>query len=125
MKKKNQNFYYLRRIIDKGVASWWHPSPQLASRHAVQDCIGGESMITCVNLTESGFVPSLRLSSLECLPLDHLGGVCSNCIFILTSSPGPLLYGDIYYVIFFRWGRKNVFFKKQELVINKYLNTLH
>ena len=30
-------------------------SPQLAQRHTIQGCTGGESMVTCVHLTDSGF----------------------------------------------------------------------
>ena len=33
------------------------PSPQLAPRYTVQSCIGGESMVTCVRLTDFGMNP--------------------------------------------------------------------
>ena len=48
-----------------------NPSPQLASRHVVQDRIDDEFMATCVNLTYSGFEglnPVLHVRQLELLP---------------------------------------------------------
>ena len=56
---KKSNFRYTRLSTGKGVASWRSPSLQLAPRPTVQGCIGGESMATCVNLTDSGFEPNL------------------------------------------------------------------
>ena len=35
------NFYYTRLCTGYGVASWRSPLPQLAPRHTVQGCIGG------------------------------------------------------------------------------------
>ena len=49
--KPNQNQILLYRL---GVASWRKPSPQLVPSHTAQGYIGGESITTCVNLTNSG-----------------------------------------------------------------------
>ena len=54
---KTSNFFCILVV----VTSWRSQAPQLAPRHIVQDCIGGESMATCVNLTDSDFEPSLPL----------------------------------------------------------------
>ena len=80
-KIQKSNFYFTRLSTDLGVASWQSTSPQLAPRHTVQGCIGGKSMITCVDATDSGFEPSLPRKKLERLTLDHLVGyiACCNC----------------------------------------------
>ena len=75
---KKSNFYDTRCSTGKGVASWQSPSPQLAPRHTVQDCIGGKSMATCVNFTNSECEPSrfeFSLKRLDSLSFDHLGGI--------------------------------------------------
>ena len=54
---------------------------QLPSRHTVQGCIGGESMATCVNVTDLGINPVYRARRLECLQFDHLG---SSLTFNIT-----------------------------------------
>ena len=53
---KKSNFYYNHLCTGKGVASWRRLSQQLAPRHTVQGSVGGESMMTYVNLTVSGFL---------------------------------------------------------------------
>ena len=78
--QKKSNFYYTRCSTRKGVASWQSPSPQLAPRHTVQDCIGGKSMATCVNFN-SGCETSrfeFNLKRLDSQPFDHLGGIEHN-----------------------------------------------
>ena len=57
--KSNFHFTLLKYLL--GIASCQKLSPQLAPRHTVQGCISGESMATCVILTDSGF----ELSSLQ------------------------------------------------------------
>ena len=42
-----------------GVASWRSPLPELPPKYTVQGCIGGELMVTCVNLIGERFEPSL------------------------------------------------------------------
>ena len=48
------SFPYTRCNTILDVASWRSLSPQLAQRNTMQGCIGGESMATCVNMTNLG-----------------------------------------------------------------------
>ena len=50
--KKNQSFIILV-IVPVSCSELAKPSPQLAPRHTVLDCIGSESMASSVNSTES------------------------------------------------------------------------
>ena len=52
--KIKSGFCCTQRSTSEGVASWRIPLPQLAPKHTVQGCIG-ESMATCINLTDLGF----------------------------------------------------------------------
>ena len=52
--------------------SWRSPLPRLALWYTMQGSIGGESMETCVNLSNSRTKPVL--SCRQRLLLDHVGG---------------------------------------------------
>ena len=66
---KTKQFYILLVLIRLGVTSQRKPSLRLAPRHTAQTCIGGESITTFVNLTNSGIEPSKRSNARKQEPL--------------------------------------------------------
>ena len=59
--------------------NWRSPSLPLLPRHTVQSCISGESIATCVNLTELGNKLSLPHEKTETQSPSRLVHNNSNC----------------------------------------------